>query len=706
MLDEGERALFRRLAVFAGGWTLEAAEAVCGGLGIDRGDVLNLLAQLIDKSLVVMVEHSSGTRYRMLELVRQYAGARLQISSECAELQRAHVAYLLRLLQSAEPHFSSSARRAWLARLEPDHDNVRAALRWAAAIGDAPLQLRLASACCSFWGYSGYWNEGRGWLEAALSHNGSEIADYRDLDQPASCPLQSVIGKALYGIGWIAWWQGDLIPARAWLEQSLALWRKLDDLDGLGHALFFLGYAVLGQGDVVGARPLAEECLAIARRLGEPWRLGFAFVGLGNVARAQERYAEALGCYEESIALFRELGEPWTLVVALGELSNTALRQGDYDRAVLHCRESLKLCASLDDTWSTSRCLEDMAIALCRQGDATGAARLFSAAEALRETIGAAVPEFHRPDYAPAVAQVRAALGPIGATIWAEGRAMTPEQAIAFALLPGTECHVPSVERPRSSSVLATQYELRIFALGSARVERGGQSLAAADWGYAQPRDLLFHLLCHRRRTKEQIGLDFWPDAAPSQLRSNFHRTLHHLRQALGRADWVVRDQAGYAFNRGLPYWYDVEVFEAHLHTAHQNENTDPARAIGHLEEALGLYQGDYLQENADDWHFPRQRALRERYQGALLLLGKLLAGGDRHAEAAAVYRRAIVHDSLLEEAHRGLMRCYARQGERGQALRHYQSLVETLRAEIDADPAPETMVLYQQLRSGETANI
>jgi DNA-binding SARP family transcriptional activator len=174
------------------------------------------------------------------------------------------------------------------------------------------------------------------------------------------------------------------------------------------------------------------------------------------------------------------------------------------------------------------------------------------------------------------------------------------------------------------------------------------------------------------------------------------------MRQALGRADWVVHNQTGYGFNRELPYWYDVEAFDSHLEAGRQSETSDPAGAIRHLEAAIDLYQGDFLQESTGDWHFPLQRALRERYQSALLLLGKLLAADGRQREAADVYRRAIAHDSLLEEAHRALMRCYARQGERGHALRHYLSLVELLHDEIGADPAPETTALYQQLRCGE----
>jgi predicted ATPase/DNA-binding SARP family transcriptional activator len=702
LLDEDEKMLFRRLAVFAGGWTLDAAEEVCTGMGVDRGEVLDLLARLVDKSLVVMVEHAGQTRYRMLELVRQYAGERLRMSSESDAVQHAHAANFLRLLQSAEPHFLSATRRLWLTRLEPDHDNVRAALRWATEIGDMNLYLQLASTCWRFWYYNGYWNEGRGWLETGLGHYRGRIEDCSASDQTAISRLRTAIGKALYAVGWITWWQGDPVSARSWLEQSIAVWYDLDSqaesvLDGRVHAQFFLSYVMLGQGDAAGARPLAEECLAVARTVGDPWRLGFALSGVGNVARAQGRYAEAIEYYEESIARFRELGEAWGLVVALGELSNTALRSGDYAGAVRHCRESLALCQGLGDIWSTSRCLEDMATALYRLGEALRAAKLFGAGEALRETIGAFVPEGYRPDYASTVAEMRASLGPGSDAIWAEGRAMTPEQAIILALASTTDSW-----KSESRQLGTENRPLRLYALGTPRVERCGQVLTAAEWGYAQPRELLFYLLSHRERTKQQVGLAFWPDVAPVQLRSNFHRTLHHLRQALGSSDWVVHDQAGYAFNRELPYWYDVEAFEAHLETGRQSETDDSAEAIRHLEAAIDLYQGDFLQESSGDWHFPHQRALRERYQDALLLLGKLLSACNRDHEAAKIYRRAITHDSLLEEAHRALMRCYARQGERGQALRHYQSLVELLRDEIGADPAPETAALYQQLRCGD----
>ncbi|HEU5102593.1 MAG TPA: tetratricopeptide repeat protein, partial [Roseiflexaceae bacterium] len=625
MLDEDERALFRRLAVFTGGWTLEAAEAVCASLGVGRPDVLDLLARLVDKSLVVMAEHAGEARYHLLEMVREYARECLQILSESDAMQRAHAAYFLRLLQNAEPHFTSAARRRWLARLEPDHDNVRAALQWATKTDDRGLCLRLVSACWQFWYYGEYWNEGRGWVEAAL-----ESIDR--LPEPIALDLQPALGKALYALGWIAWCQGDATTARSRLEQSLALWRDMGCTNGLVHVLFYLSYVILGQGDPAAARILSEECLTLAREMGDRWQAAFALIGLGAVDQAQGAYASAAHCFEESMALFRELGETWGLAVALGDLGELVFRQGNLAQAELCFRESLELWRGLGDPWLTSRSIENMATIIHHRGDVVRAARLLGAAEVLRESIGA----FVWPEHARAIAQVRSELGAPGTVAWAEGRTMGSDQAIAYALevidlkqattgtgqaTSGSDSVAFVVDRPSPESQVGMAPQLRIYALGTPRVERCGQALSAAEWGYAQPRELLFYLLAHRSRTKEQIGLAFWPDGAPAQLRSNFHRTLHHLRQALGRPEWIVRNQAGYAFNRALPYWYDVEAFESHLDAAQRFETTDPAQVLKHLEAAISLYRGDLLEHGVSgEWHLPYQQALRERYGAALLM--------------------------------------------------------------------------------------
>lgn len=246
--------------------------------------------------------------------------------------------------------------------------------------------------------------------------------------------------------------------------------------------------------------------------------------------------------------------------------------------------------------------------------------------------------------------------------------------------------------------------QLRLFGLGSVQIYRDKQALTSTDWRYAKARELLFYLLCNRVRTKEQIGLALWPDTSSGQLRGSFHSVLHHLRRVLGGAEWVIFKDDAYSFNRSQDYWFDVESFESHLAQARKLQAQAPVRAIYHLEEGIKLYQGDFLEGAAmGDWYLPRQRELKKLYLNALLTLGQLLFTEGQYMRAADAYYKLIEHDSLQEIAHRELMRCYARQGERSQALRHYQVLTELLRTELKAVPAPETIKLFECLRNGET---
>jgi DNA-binding SARP family transcriptional activator len=232
--------------------------------------------------------------------------------------------------------------------------------------------------------------------------------------------------------------------------------------------------------------------------------------------------------------------------------------------------------------------------------------------------------------------------------------------------------------------------------------------VTAGEWGSAKPRELLFHLLCHPLgRTKEQIGLALWPEASPAQLRNSFHVTLHHLRRALGGAGWIVFESDRYRFDRSLPYEYDVEIFEAHLAEAEQlrrDPDADPRRVIEPLEAAVRLYRGDFLEETMfGDWVMETQDALRRRHVDALLALADLhTAAGDLSA-AADTWRRALARDRLLERAHRGLILCLARQGDRDRALAQYRVLEALLEDELGATPHAETRALHERLLRGET---
>lgn len=255
-----------------------------------------------------------------------------------------------------------------------------------------------------------------------------------------------------------------------------------------------------------------------------------------------------------------------------------------------------------------------------------------------------------------------------------------------------------------SSYLSESQPPLRIFTLGQAQIYRGERLITPLDWGDAKPKELLFYLLCHPACPKEQIGLTLWPDARPTQQQRSFQVTLHDLRRVLGGVEWIIFENGGYTFNRSLNYWFDLETFEMSLAEAQQRRLArEPAQAIAYLDEAVNLYQGDFLKTlEESEWYLPRREELRRRYLEALLTLGQLLFNAGHYPQASSTYRRALIHDLFCETAHYELMRCYARLGERTQALHHYQTLVTLLHDALGSAPAPETSALMERLRRGE----
>jgi DNA-binding SARP family transcriptional activator len=241
---------------------------------------------------------------------------------------------------------------------------------------------------------------------------------------------------------------------------------------------------------------------------------------------------------------------------------------------------------------------------------------------------------------------------------------------------------------------------LSLFALGPGQVYFNGRRLVAADWTFAKPKALLFFLLVYPPQTKEQIGLAFWPDASPQHVRNSLRATLYHLRQALGRPDWIKFDDGRYSFNRTFPYWYDVEIFRQALNEA--RHNVQSGIAIDHLSQAINLYKGEYLEDaTCETWCLPLRETLRREYLDGLMRLGRLMLDEARFSGAADVFRLAIEKDAYLESAHRGLMRCYARLGERAQAIRHYRGLEALLLRELGSSPSARTINLYERLRLG-----
>jgi DNA-binding SARP family transcriptional activator len=292
-------------------------------------------------------------------------------------------------------------------------------------------------------------------------------------------------------------------------------------------------------------------------------------------------------------------------------------------------------------------------------------------------------------------AAVRAALTPEEfEAAFAAGRTLTLEQIAQEILSPE---RVTSLE---VQSRAITPTALRLSALGPARVFLHEQALTA--WPYARVKQLLFYLASYLERTKAQIGLALWPDASPSKLRNRLSTAIYHLRHALGDPHWIVFENDVYRFNRTLDYRFDVEVFEANLAQASRLQAQTPDRAIALLQEAIALYQGDFVDDFLEgEWFLLQREDLRRKYLSALLNLGQLLFARGDFTQAAEFYRRAIEKDEMFEEAHRELMRCYARLGERGQALRQYQALEQLMQAELGSPPAAESTALYEQLKRG-----
>jgi predicted ATPase/DNA-binding CsgD family transcriptional regulator len=429
LLSEEEQALFRRLSVFAGGFTLEAAEEVCAGVGIQaEDDVLDLLMHLVDKSLVLVAQQDGEARYRLLETVRQYGQGKLQESGEIAEVRRHHANFFLQLAEQVEPKINGRDRRAWLARLEVEHDNLRAALAWSREEKGGETGLRLAGALLWFWFHRGYLSEGRGWLDGALA-TGEGTGG-----RPAPAASPASRAKAFCGAGLLAWMQGDQATATSRLEQSVTLWRELEDKSGLAQALRILGHVMLGQGASAVARSLGEESVELFRKSKDEFGLATSLATLGIIALTQEDYVVVQASLEESVAICRESGDDWALSLALRNLGIAALKQGDHEQAAAWLGESVLALHEPRGGLGLVN-LDLLAAAVSMRGDHEWATRLFGAAEALREEVGVPVIPSIRADYDRGVAAARVGLGEAAfAAAWAEGKAMPLDQAFEYAL--------------------------------------------------------------------------------------------------------------------------------------------------------------------------------------------------------------------------------------------------------------------------------
>ncbi|MGE5176161.1 MAG: protein kinase domain-containing protein [Hyphomicrobiales bacterium] len=414
LLAPPERTLLDRLSVFAGGFTLDSVEQVCADESLDVIDLLDMLAHLVDRSLVVTEEVAAGElRYRLLETIRDYGREKLDGSGARPAVRDRHAAHFLALAAEAEPELTGPSQGAWLDRLEREHDNLRTAITFFRETGDAPRGLRIGGALWRFWDLRGKWGEGRAQLASLLAIPGSAAAEARTgalygaavlarktgdyatagarltegLSAARTQGDKAAIGLMLFELANVANEQEKYAEARPIYEESLALRRELGDRRGVSAAVHNLGVIAAALGEHAEARRLYEEALALHRELGNRSWEAKSLNGLGGVAFYLGDVEGAGRYQEEALAIQRELGDSSGIAFSLRELGEVAVRRGDLPRARTCLEEATAINRDLGDRQGVASTLEGWAALTAAAGDAERAVRLAAAAEAIREAI-------------------------------------------------------------------------------------------------------------------------------------------------------------------------------------------------------------------------------------------------------------------------------------------------------------------------------
>jgi predicted ATPase len=539
LLEPGGRALFAWLAVFAGGWELETAEAVCETLpGAARTpSVLDGLASLTDKSLVQQVERAGGeTRFSMLETIREYATERLEASGEAETLRLRHAEHYLALAETADLDLCGPQQAEWLQRLDDEADNLRAALRWARESGRTELGLRMAGALEGYWRLRGYLSEGRTWLEELLATRAASTG------APVGACVQA---RALNAAATLAWMQGDLRSAEELAAESLTLFRPAGDTPGVARALATLGKAAHAHGDYKRAQALYEESLALHRGLGEKAGVSGLLGDLGTLARDQGDWERARRQHEESLALRQALRDSSGIAHSLRNLGLVAHLQGRYDLGEARLSEALALFREQGDAQGTAGSLNDLGLLPPVRAENARAEAIFEEALGLYHDLGdemgvswslnnLGILAYDHGDYDRAVSlheeslALRRALGAepgtavslidLGNAVHARGESARAAQAYRESLL-----LLHEVVGDKALMAFCIEGLARV-ALSEGRPERAVGLYGAAD------------------ALREAISAPLPPPDRPSQT-----RTLARAREALTAAEYAAAWEAGRA---------------------------------------------------------------------------------------------------------------------------------------------------------------
>ncbi|MCG8348864.1 MAG: tetratricopeptide repeat protein [Chloroflexales bacterium] len=461
LLDAAEQQLFDRLAIFVGGWTLEAAEAVCIVDPAEAATFLERQAALLDKSLVMQPHIEGEPRFQMLATIREYAAERLAKRGEFDTLQQCHARFFLKLAERAEPELRGAQQQAWFARLATDYDNIRAALQYLIKRGDTESALRIAGALGRFWWIQGHLDEGRQWLDRVLA-------------MPLSAPDEAILAlraKVLTVAGALAMRQDDTAVALHLFEAGLAINQQMEDHPGMARLFASLGLLAMAREDYTAARTRFEASLAIWRDLNNTWGVASNLGNLGYVALLQGDDATAQSLLDESLALLRQIGDTWSIANALTNLGDVARQQNDYVQARRYLHESLHLKSMLDSHQGMAWSLEVIAQLAMDLGQTRRGVQILGAATDLRTAIGSLRIPAEQARAAHIIAEARASLGEQAfAEAWAAGQSLTLNEAITLAQEELSAPPAPAAPAPSSSpGALAdlTPRELEVLRLVS-----------------------------------------------------------------------------------------------------------------------------------------------------------------------------------------------------------------------------------------------
>lgn len=420
LLPEPARVMFRRLSVFAGGFTLNAAEQICSDESAPPPVVLEMLGLLVDRSLVIVEPRREEERYRQLETIRAYAREKLIESNEADQMRRRHFDFFLRFVEASQPDLWGAAEQVWLDRLEAEQDNLRAALQWSLERGDYEQLLRLAGALGWFWYVRSNFVEGRRWLDQALAH--------------CDTCVPAVRARGLDRAGTLAVLQGDYVRASECLSAALSLYVASGDSKGRAWVLLQLSNTAFYRGNYAEAMATARQSLLLSEQMGRRGYIASMQLYTGIIAYYQGDDAQAKELIKQSLPVLQEFRDGVAVARAFHTLGLVARRRGHLAEAGTLFEKSLNMAQEKGSRLDVAQAFEGLAGVACAQGQSERAVRLFGAAETARQVIGTPLPHGIRMDFDRDLAMTRAQLDTSTfEEAWAAGRSMTLEQAVEYA---------------------------------------------------------------------------------------------------------------------------------------------------------------------------------------------------------------------------------------------------------------------------------